>query len=89
MVASGNSSSSSAVQSDENHIDAYQVVPLSTCPHLDTVKSFRTFDVDVKQECPKCTSEEDRKKKENWICLTCHEVNYSNEKTFKPKMLLL
>lgn len=71
----GNGSQSTAPPSDDgNENTLFEVVPLLTCPHLDTVKHFTRFEVDINQECPQCTTEELKRKKENWICLTCHSV---------------
>uniref|UniRef100_A0AC35G751 Uncharacterized protein n=1 Tax=Panagrolaimus sp. PS1159 TaxID=55785 RepID=A0AC35G751_9BILA len=70
-------SNNSSANDDGNENMLYEVVPLLTCPHLGTVKQFSRFEVDINQECPNCTTEEAKRKKENWICLTCHTVIFS------------
>ena len=54
------------------------VMPLSWCPHLETIKKeFKLEDFDIKRKCKTCENEG-----ENWICLCCHQVycsRYVNE----------
>jgi len=45
----------------------FAVVPLTWCPHLETVSS--SVSVDVSAPCEKCLHE-----KENWLCLCCNAV---------------
>ena len=46
------------------------VVPLSWCPHLETItKQLSEKLFDVKRKCENCENEG-----ENWICLVCHRV---------------
>ena len=46
------------------------VVPLTWCPHLETVtKDFDEALFDVKRKCENCDNVG-----ENWICLVCHRV---------------
>ncbi|KAI6183740.1 UBP-type domain-containing protein [Aphelenchoides bicaudatus] len=47
----------------------FAIEPLTTCPHLNQVTPL-TKPIDVHEKCSKCADE-----KENWFCLTCHEVN--------------
>ena len=47
----------------------YAVEPLSTCPHLSSVRIPEAKAVDAKKACGDCSHTP-----ENWLCLTCHEV---------------
>ena len=45
-------------------------MPLSWCPHLDSVrKNFKVEEFDIHRKCKTCDNEG-----ENWICLCCHMV---------------
>lgn len=53
----------------------FQVIPLTTCPHLVGIEPVTADDeakFDVRKPCETC---EDAS--ENWICLTCHQVHCS------------
>ena len=53
----------------------FQVIPLATCPHIPFIKAVTDEDehkFDVNKPCKTCQDTS-----ENWICLTCHEIDCS------------
>ncbi|VDK57120.1 unnamed protein product [Anisakis simplex] len=51
-------------------IALHAVVPLSTCPHLEEVRPLPEDGISAASLCAECASSD-----ENWVCLTCYEVN--------------
>ncbi len=50
--------------------NANLVMPLSWCPHLETIKNdIKSEDFDIGKKCESCDNIG-----ENWICLVCHKV---------------
>ncbi|XP_069503572.1 histone deacetylase 6 [Ambystoma mexicanum] len=62
---------------DESSAMLHAVIPLSWCPHLESIQPVPACGLNVKEACQDCGSTE-----ENWVCLVCYEVycgRYINE----------
>jgi len=47
----------------------FSVYPLAWCPHLEALNKPTEYKVDLKTPCKDCND-----RKENWICLHCHQI---------------
>ena len=48
----------------------YAVIPLPGCPHLSTVSELPAGGIDAAAPCSDCGDSQ-----ENWVCLSCYQVN--------------
>lgn len=51
-------------------MEAFAVVPLNWCPHLETVAEVPPEGLSVETPCAECDQVG-----ENWVCLICYQVN--------------
>ena len=55
----------------------FTVVPLTWCPHVELVQSDPGLEWSTKTPCSVC-----KDPSENWICLTCYQVNIAQHQQF-------